>query len=218
MTARLVLANEFFNLTMNDVSGRPRLRPHTRNLGLAAAILGDLAFEELISVREGQIVVRHIGTPNDVVSHLVYEQIKTDLRADPRLASLPVRLEALSQDARALVEHRMWQAGHLRKVVSRRLGVGPQTVRFEPVDWGQTAWSAYRLEKLLRSGAALDEADLFLVGLSVAVEIHKMLFGGEIRDVHGYLESVVAGLHPVLRALVNHTKAAVGGAVLSYRT
>ena len=70
----------------------------------------------------------------------------------------------------------------------------------------------------LRRHEPLDPADGFLAGLVAATGLDEHLLDGAPTTSHRYLHHLVASAHPALRELLMHTQAAVGDAVLSYRT
>jgi hypothetical protein len=211
------LADDFFRLAHHDVNGRPRLQAGACSLGLAAALLAELAFSRRLAVRHGNVEVRPGDIPRDALSHAVLAQIVADIRAEPQYAAVQIRLESLSHDAYEQVGQRLALAGCvLREVTASRRLLGRRSVAWVPTDWNAAAWPLARLSTQLRRGAALDEADGFLAGLASVTGLTPVL-GDLPHDADTYVRHWMTTLHPTLHELLIHTKAAVGNAVLAYR-
>jgi Golgi phosphoprotein 3 (GPP34) len=210
------LADEFFLMAHDDESGRTRLPERITGLGLAAALLGELALDERIELRAGLLDVppRGAGLPAPaddltarVLQYLVAEQH-------------PVRtwLAFFARTARDDVAGRLAAAG----VVARK----PRRRPWQPDGWVPTSPNtgtlpAARLVTQLIRGRPLSEQQTVLVGLLLATGLDELILW-EVResapDTARHLAEEVAALKPSLTELISQTEAAVGAAIASHRT
>ena len=208
----MLLADEFFLITVDDRTGRPRLAPKTTGLGLAAALLGELTMFGKITVQDDRLFIVDRSPPHDALAHTTLDH----LVAEPHHRLVRTWLSFLSHTAYESVAQRLFRAGHVRRETTRRL-LRAQVV-YVPVDGNAAAWPWARLSTRLRAGAHLDYPDVFLAGLATATGLERQLLDGGGVEAARYLADLVAALPPPLHALVAHTHAAVGDAVLSHRT
>lgn len=206
------LADEFFRLAHHDSTGKLRLNPRATGLGLAAALLAELVWPAKITVRDGLLCVADRRSPNDALAHGVLDQ----LAAQRHQQDVRTWLEALSQDAYEQVAHRLWRAGHVRQETSRRLW--RHNVTWTPTDINTAYLPWWRLSTQLRNGTPMGHRDAFLAGLAVATGLDTSLLDDAPAAARVYLHRLVASAWPPLRELLLHTQAAVGDAVLTYRT
>ncbi|MEV4753647.1 GPP34 family phosphoprotein [Micromonospora sp. NPDC049559] len=207
------LADDFWLLAHHDVSGAPRLNGRAAGLGLAAALLAELMWMGKISAGDGRLWVVDNSPPADVLAHTVLEH----LIAQPQHATLRIWLGFLSHSATEQVAQRLWRAGHVRREESRRL-LRPNGVRWVPVDWNYAHWPAARLSLQLRDQAPMSQVDAFLAGLAAATGLEDDLLRDAPASSRHYLRRLTDVLPPPLRELLTHAHAAVGEAVLFYRT
>ncbi|MEO3925964.1 GPP34 family phosphoprotein [Micromonosporaceae bacterium B7E4] len=209
----LVLADNFFRLAHHDVDGRPRLHARAVEIGLAAALVGELLSAQRVEIRDGVLVVVDQTPPDDAVSHTVLDTL---VREAERHA-VRTWLEYLSRDARSQVAGRLVRAGHLTGVTSRRF-LGPTITTYVPTDMNKAAWPWLSLSMRLRDGLPLDFERACLAGLALATGLDRWLLDGANPATFAYLRHVVSRLWPPMRQLLSHTEAAIGAAVLSHRT
>lgn len=206
------LADEFFRLAHNDVTGKPRLNAGAAGLGLAAALLGELMFARRITLQRGMLEVLDPSPPQDAVAHAILDQ----LIAQPQHLGVRIWLDFLSRGAYEEVAKRLWRAGHVRPETSRRLL--RQVVTWVPADVNTAAWPWARLSHSLHRQEPLDQPDVFLVGLAAATGLDEDLLKGGPPAAPPYLRRLLATASAPLHELLAYTQAAVGDAVLSYRT
>ncbi len=208
------LADEFFRLAHNDVSGRPRLNARATELGLASALLAELVTARRISLRRGLIDVVDDTPPRDAVSHAALDQ----LVSQPQHTAVRTWLDFLSRGAYDGVAQRLWRAGHIRPEKTRRLL--RQVTLWVPTDVNTAAWPWARLSHSLSRFEPLDAADAFLLGLAAATGLDQDLLEGgpQAAQQHQQLRRLVSLAPAPLQELLAHTHAAIGDAVLSYRT
>lgn len=213
MRPRSRLANEFFQVVHHDVRGELRLPVRTCAVGLAAALLGELIFDQRIVLHGGLVRVCSSAPVHDDVGRAVLAQIV----AEPEHRDVRVRLESLSVDAYDLVAHRLWQQGAVRRTETRRL-FGRSSVEWMPTDWNTAAWSHLRLRIALERKEPLDDVDVVLAELATAAGLTDLLLSDIPAAAAEYLHDRTSVLHPALRELIAHTTAAFGNSVLTYRT
>ncbi|RKN48673.1 GOLPH3/VPS74 family protein [Micromonospora endolithica] len=204
-----MLADDFFRLCHHDSSGRPLLHPRVAGIGLAAALLGELAFTARIAVEHGCVRVTDRTSPSDAVAHKVLDHLLGEAGV------LPIRtwLAFLGCSAYEDVAQRMTRARHLRPEESRRLL--RRTVTYVPTDINVAAWPAARLSTRLRHHEPLTDEDVFLAGLTRATDLHLRLLDGAPRAAFEFLTLQVEAAWRGTQELLHHTQAAVGDGVLS---
>ncbi|WP_344666561.1 GOLPH3/VPS74 family protein [Catenulispora yoronensis] len=218
------MADDFFLMVHDDLSGRPRLSDRILGLGLAGALLCELAILRAIDVEDGELTTstdREDGNtttagadePSSLTSELVRE-----VRGEQRL---PVRdwLNYLAADAAERVAGRMAAEALVYRKTSRLKLLGVSD-RWMPMDTTTAEWPAIDVKLKVHNGNAYTH-HLVLFGLTRATGLrHPSLF-----EVQGRLEDPAAlekTLEPLdgtlpLRQLLAHTEAAVGSAVTSQR-
>jgi len=207
------LADDFFRLAHDDVTGRPRLHPRAVGLGLAAALLAELVFARRVTAANGHLAVLDTSPPPDPLAHTVLGQ----LAAGPERHEIRTWLGFLARTATEDVATRLWRAGHVRPETARRL-LGRAHVTYIPTDANTAVWPWARLSTRLFAQQPLEATDAFLVCLTVATELAQYLLRGIPAASREYVAHLQVSAPPPLRELLVHTAAAVADAVLSYRT
>jgi hypothetical protein len=205
------LADDLYFIVHDDHSGRSRLHPRAVQLGLAAALLGELMLADRITVHSGGIHVCSQQPPADALAHtildrLVGQQPHSDLRAE-----LPV----IAAGATEAVAHRLERAGQVRYVQVRRLA--RSTGRWVPTDPTQAAWRTARLHLLLSSHDEVTWHDVILAALLSAIGAMGRVLRDAEPQARTRLTAILAELPGSVIELVAHTEAAVGNAVLAQR-
>jgi hypothetical protein len=210
--AVLLLADSLFLLAHDELNGKPRLAASILGLGLAGALLGEVALSEKISVRHDAVVVTDSEPPQDELAAAVHQRL---LRS---VAPRPVRdwLLYFADDALTRVSERLTHAGQLA-VHPARLG---RAMRYEVTDPNAGQKVALALCTRVMRRQPLDAPTVMLAGLVGATGLeHPSLF--EVRDTaqaRRYLQESLQVLHPpTLRALILATRAAVESAVVTHQ-
>jgi hypothetical protein len=222
------IGDDLYLIAHHEVSGRPFLHPRAIGLGLAGALLAELALPGLIRV-----------WPEAVVTVLARADKPPELPADRRAypARLPIQdglaravigqilaepdrhpakdwLQLLARTATRDVAHRLERAGYLGQAWSRRPWRGQ---RWVPVDPDCAFAPFYRIAGALDPARQATVIGTTVAGLGVACGLGSRLaqFGppGGLR----HLDECVRQLKPDLRELIAQTQAAVDSAVLSHR-
>jgi hypothetical protein len=207
-----LMADDLFLLAHDELSGKARLSAHVLSLGLAGALLVELALAEKISLRGEVVVVTDAEPPAGALAETVH------LRLLRSVAPRPVRdwLVFFADDALARVAGRLTQTGKLVAHPSR-LG---RAARFEFTDSNGGAKAALVLCTKVMRRQPLDAPTAVLAGLVGATGLeHPSLF--EVRDdaqARRYLHESLQVLHPpTLRGLILATRVAVENAVVTHR-
>lgn len=217
------LADDFFLMVHDDLSGRPRLSDRILGLGLAGALLCELAILRAIDVEDGELTASASPADGDATANAdeppsLTSELVREVRGENRL---PVRdwLNYLAADAAERVAGRMATEAILYRKASRLRFLGVSD-RWMPRDTTTAEWPAIDVKLKVHNGNAYTH-HLVLFGLTRATGLrHPSLF-----EVQGRLEDPAAleeTLEPLdgtppLRQLLAHTEAAVGSAVTSQR-
>lgn len=210
--AALPLADGLFLLAHDELNGKPRLAASILSLGLAGALLGEVALSEKISLRHDSLVVTDPEPPHDELAAAVH------LRLLRSVAPRPVRdwLLYFADDALGQVAERLIHTGRLTAHPAR-LG---RAVRYEFADPNAGQKVALGLCTKVMRRQPLDAPTAMLAGLVGATGLeHPGLF--EVRDAaqaRRYLQESLQVLHPpTLRGLILATRAAVESAVVTHQ-
>lgn len=164
------LADELLLLALDDVSGRPTSRAHL-DLGLAGAVLVDLALAGRVDMADGCLVVTDATLTGDVVADAVLARIAERQRA--RRPKDWVR--RLAKGLRGGVVDRLVSAGVLRREKHKVLGLFPTTrlpARSQAVESDARA----RLDAAVLRGHDPEPRTAALVALVQAANLRKMAF------------------------------------------
>ena len=208
----LLLADDLFLLAHDELSGKPRLSQSVMSLGLAGALLGELALAEKILLRGESVVLTDPEPAVDALTGSVHQQLLRSVT--PR----PARdwLLYFADDALGQVAGRVAQRGVL---VAHRARVG-RSMRYQFADPNAGTKATLGLCTKVMRRQPLDAANTMLAGLVGATGLeHPGLF--EVRDdpsARRYLQESLRVLHPpTLRALLTETRAAIEAAVITHR-
>ncbi|HEX3593077.1 MAG TPA: GPP34 family phosphoprotein [Pseudonocardiaceae bacterium] len=212
--ASLWLADEFFLVAHRDYDGRPRLSSSALALGLAGALLVELALHRKLRINTQQLelVVANPDTPPpDAIAHAVMDQ----LAAEPEIRKISTWLQFLSQTAHQRVAERLVRTGLVQPQTS-----GPpwrRTVVYPPLDANEAILPAVRIRSLANSRQRLELSDALLTGLAGATGLDGFLLQDLDSDGRQFLRELLGRLPGPLMCLLAETKAEVGAAVLARR-
>ncbi|SDM85848.1 GOLPH3/VPS74 family protein [Allokutzneria albata] len=207
----LLLADDYYLIAHDDVTGTARCGEGRAGLGLAGALLGELVLFGSIDIERRNIVLLDAPSPGDALARALLEE----LVRNSDVTSVPDWLQYLSQKAQSQVVQRLLHAGHIRPTEVRRM-LQTRTV-YVPTDMNVAAWAAARLANALTKNEQLSVPDVVLSGLVVATELEAEVFQHAAHEVARPLRRQLTGLPAALRALLSETEAAVGDAVLRHR-
>jgi hypothetical protein len=212
--AALWLADEFYLIAHRDYDGRPRLNSSALSLGLAGALLVELALHRKLRINPQQlelIVANPDTPPPDATAHAVMDQ----LAAEPDIMSIATWLQFLSQTAPERVAERLVRAGLVRSQTT-----GPpwrRTVLYPPLDANEAILPAVRIRSVANARQRPELSDALLTGLAAATGLDGFLLQDLDADGRQFLREVLGRLPKPLMCLLAETKAAVGAAVLARR-
>jgi hypothetical protein len=216
LTRTGLLADDFFLMVHDDLSGHPRLPERILGLGLAGALLCELAVVGAVDVKDDVVVA---ATGWDPPTSSLAEEIHREIAGERQ--RLPVRdwLNYLATWAAERVAERMAAAGLVRRKSSRLKFLGVAD-RWTPIDTTTASWPAIDVKLKVHNGNAYTH-HLVLFGLTRATGLrHPSLWEVQSRlEDPAALEETLEPLDgsPSLRQLLAHTEAAVGSAVTSQR-
>jgi len=215
------LADDFFLMVHDDLSGRPRLPERILGLGLAGALLGELVLLDAIDIVKGDVTLIAEEPPSgadesrSLLTSLVFRELKAERR-------LPAQdwLNYLGRRASERVARRL-EAQDLVCLKQPRIKVPGRSGRWAPTDITTASWPAIDVKLKIYNGKA-DLHTLMLFGLTHATGLeHPSLW--DIRErlkdpaaLNKTLEPLVVFNSPLLDLLA-HTEAVVGSAVTSQR-
>lgn len=210
------LADEFFLIAWDTaVSGTPLLHVQATSLGLAGALLGELALQERVAVHGARIEVTDPAPVPDPLTQSVLKLIVTT----PEHSDVRTWLAYLAQNTVEAVAGRLVQARLVVREEARSM-LFRKGVRYIATDYARGAWPSARVEMLLVNARPMTPADMALVAMTEATGLLDSILTDPQgrRNARRYLGTVLATQPPSLRDLAGHVQAAVGDAVLSYRS
>ncbi|NUP47884.1 MAG: GPP34 family phosphoprotein [Catenulispora sp.] len=216
------LADDFFLMVHDDLSGRPRLSERILGLGLAGALLAELIALGVVDIEKN--VVRLTGYQMPAVdspgASELAEEVLRDVEAEA--SSLPVQdwLAYLCQLAPERVGRRLEAAG-LVYFKASALKALRRSGRWIPVDVHSAGWPAIDVKLRIYNGKA-DPHTLMLFGLARATGLkHPSLWEVEdrLQDPVVWEQTLrpLVAFNPALLDLLGHTEAVVGSAITSGR-
>lgn len=206
-----LLADEFFLVAHDDVTGKCHLHPRIVALGLAGALLGELVLFRHVTVRSGVVVVIDSRPPDNALTHTVLDH----LLSEPEPHPVRTWLAFLAQTSCDGVAGRLERAGYLSHIPSRRPW---RSGRWVPNDMSAAAWPRTRLERLMTDSGSMTVSDGVLAGLAAATGLAPGVLWDAGPGDREYLEQVVAALPAPLPELIAQIEAAVGNAILTRRS
>ncbi len=212
--AALWLADEFFLVAHRDYDGRPRLNSSAQTLGLAGALLIELALHRKIRINPQQlelVVANSDQPPPDATAHAVMDQ----LAAEPEIMSISTWLKFLGQTSTQRVADRLVRTGLVRPQLT-----GPpwrRSVLHPPLDVNEAILPAVRIRAVAERHEPMELSDALLTGLAAATGLDGFLLQDLDAEGRQFLRDVIGQLPRPLHCLVAETKAAVGAAVLARR-
>ncbi|MBS2963030.1 GPP34 family phosphoprotein [Actinocrinis puniceicyclus] len=205
------LADDFFLMAHDETSGKPRLPERIAGLGLAAALLGELALSGRVEPRDGTVAVLDAAACGDELAGRMLEFLKQEQH--------PTRtwLAFFGGSAHEEVGLRMVGDGLLVRASRRRPW---QAGRWVPAAAGVAARPTALLCTALIRGQRLDERSLLLLGLLRATGLDQPVLW-EVRQSEPHalrrIDGALALLRPPLAELTGQTEAAVGNAIATRR-
>lgn len=208
-----MLADDFWRLAHNDTTGQPRLHDQAVALGLAAALLAELATAHNITVSAATGITVNPGAPAPgcATAHLVLEELRGEAhhRHDIR-----TWLSYFARDAHQRVADRMVRAGHLH-VEKRRSLLGRTATTYLPTNSIAAATPLGVMSTRVRQRGQIDYDMGCLIGLVWATGLAPVVLDGADAVAGQYLEYIAANLWEPVRTVFAVTRGAVSDAVMA---
>jgi Golgi phosphoprotein 3 (GPP34) len=203
-----LIADDLYLLAHNDVTGRPYLQPRAIGLGLAGALLAELAIYGQVKVGPDRLTAVHGPPPYDELGCAVLALVRSESR--------PPRdwLLYLARTSARDVALRLEESGYLMRTGSRRPWRGH---RWVPVDSDSAFAPIVRVWTVLDPAKAATNANITLAGLSVACGLGPRLLTYGPAGARRRLDLAIQLLPAELREVIVHTQAAVDGLLLAQR-
>lgn len=177
-------------------------------LGLACAVLSELAWARWIDVHGDLLIVVGRQPPPDGLARDVWAQ----LCAEPAPLPVPDWLRVLAGDAFTRVAHRMVGSGALEATTRKRLLRPPVTV-YRPTDMNAFYWPTARLNNSIETGRPLSETDRVLVGLCVASGVHHHVLNKTPGSLVEHLRQAAFTTRRPIPHLLRHLETVTGALV-----
>lgn len=210
----LRLADDLYLVAHDDVTGTPRLSsPRVIGLGLAGALLVELAVHDHIYIENGIVVGFNEVAPRDALAHEVHDQIMAE-----RL-TVHDWLTFFSQSATVRVAERLGRSGVL---VLRPSRIPLRPGRWVPTNPNKAVMPVVNLVTPLMRGRPLTAHYVALGGLVEAIGLgpHERVLW-EVRQSAparlADLTRAVSALKPAVRELIAYTERAVASAFVTHR-
>ncbi|MFI7439303.1 GOLPH3/VPS74 family protein [Nonomuraea indica] len=210
-----MLADDFFLIAWDTTgSGKPRLNGPALALGLAGALIAELVLEHRVLVRG---VSLQVTDPRPVREHLA-DRILADIGNAPQHTDVRTWLAYLARRAVADVTARMARAGLLDRETTRMRRRRPS--RYFATDFGRAVWPSTRLRLSLARGRPLSHDDMVLAALLDACGMTDTVVEDpdHRQAARRRLAGMLTALPEPVGDLTRHVRAAVGDAVLTYRS
>ncbi|MEV0587041.1 GPP34 family phosphoprotein [Nonomuraea sp. NPDC050310] len=210
-----MLADELFLIAWDTTSsGKPRLHVQGVALGLAGALLAELVLHSRVAVQGATIRV----ADRRPVGETVADAVLADMAGSPQHTDVRTWLAYLAQRSITDVAGRMIAAGRLEREAPRL--IKRKVSRYYAPDFGQAMWPRTRLNMALVRWQPLAAEDMALAVLVDSCGMTDVVVDdpAERKIARRYLTTVLAALPQPLADLGRHVSAAVGDAVLTYRS
>ncbi|MEV4169243.1 GPP34 family phosphoprotein [Nonomuraea sp. NPDC049709] len=210
-----MLADDFFLLSWDTTgSGKSRLHEQGVALGLAGALIGELVLHQRVAVRGVRLDV----TDARPVKENVADKVLADLGNSPHHTDVRTWLAYLAQRSVEEVSGRLRNDGLLVREAPKILK--RKQCRFFATDFSRAMWPMARLRLALAQCRPLSPQDMALATLMDACGLTDTVLDDpdDRRAARHYLTTLLATMPQPLSDLSRQVNAAVGDAVLTYRT
>jgi hypothetical protein len=199
----MLLADAYYLVAHDDVTGQPRAGARAVGLGVAAAVLGELILTESLDIQPGgKVWMSRHQRPADRAQGMAVDFL------DAEQHPLRTWLEFFSSphvDLAAQVAERLERRGILRRVERRKL-LRTQ-VGWVPVDTNFAAMPAVHLWQLFSKPQPVEQFEQVICGLVVASGLAGQVWWDRMPTAE--LDYYIHHLPVPFRELVKHLEAAV---------
>jgi transcriptional regulator with XRE-family HTH domain len=214
-TRDLSVADEFYLITHDSRTGRPRLHQHALQVGLAAGLLAELLLAQALHIDVDQRRLE-LGPPDRVPDERLAQDVFGLLKQEQH--GLRTWLDFFAHTSVDDVALRLERAGLVRPKVSRRMF--KDHTSWIPTDPAAAAQSRARLGYRLRQAQGptdLAPVDYALVGLVAATDFDTDLLAGASARTRHTFELVSHSIWPEPRCLFDEARALIGTTILGSR-
>jgi len=185
----LSLPDELLLLAYDDAAGKPLIATVTLDLGLAGALLAELALAGRVTVENKKLVVLDPSPVDDPITEAALDRL--------RAATKPRRpqdwLGPLAKGVRAKILDRLVETGVVEREESRMLGLF-RVVRYPALNPAPETAAHGRLDAAVRHGDISGRHTAALASLVRAVDLGSKLFPDlPANDVKARLDEIAAG-------------------------
>jgi hypothetical protein len=202
------VADELYLIAHHELTGRAHLAARAVGLGLAGALLAELALADAITIEAGAIALAWPDQAGDQLTAAVAGQI-----AGEHTHSVADWLAFLARTAPGDVAARLARAGYL--------AAGPRrpwrAARWVPVDPDCAFAPVARLNAALNLSRPGDGQVVALAGLAAACGLGPRLYLYLEPGARARIDALVPVLGPGLGEVITETQAAVDAALLAHR-
>jgi len=199
----MLLADELYCIAHDD-RGRSRVPDRAVDVGLAAALLGELVLTGHVDVCDGRLEIVDGSQPQDALAYTVFEQ----LLAQRQCRQVRIWLALLAGWSFDAVGERLERRGLVTRT-KKRWG---RVTRYIPVDPCAAAVPADRLRRQLVRGVPEVVADGLLLGFVQHIGLADVVLRDAPASSHRAMATAVEALASPQRALVALLAAAVPSA------
>ncbi len=209
-----LLADDLFRLAHDG--SRLRVDQDLISVGLACALLAELAVTNYLTVDGDVLMVTTQRPPPDALAHTVL----TEILSQPDPAPVPDWLRYLSARpayasgqfyAYEQVARRLVRSGDLVEMPRKRL-FGPPRSGYAPTDNNKAYWACARLNTAAERGYDFDAFDQVLVGLCLSTGVYRRVFSSPARVIQR-LGHDSRRTRPPIPTLLRHLDRLVGNTV-----
>ncbi|MEV0230602.1 GPP34 family phosphoprotein [Nonomuraea sp. NPDC050786] len=210
-----MLADDFFLVSWDTTgSGKPRLHVQGIALGLAGALIGELVLHQRVTVQGTRLAV---ADPRQIMEN-VADKALADIGNSPHHTDVRTWLAYLARRSVDDVSGRLVATGLLERETPKLLK--RKQCRFFSTDFSKAMWPATRLRLALVRWEPLSPQDMALAALVDACDMTDTVLDdpADRRLARQYLTRLQDAIPRPLGDLSRQVSAAVGDAVLTYRT
>ncbi|MGH3717002.1 MAG: GPP34 family phosphoprotein [Micromonosporaceae bacterium] len=208
-----LLADRYWALAHDEYSGRARLHPGALGLGLAGCLLGELVVASWLRVAGGGLHHGpYEGVPAEPLQRSLYQLVCREADGQP----LDLWLRALAPQTADWVASRAEAQGLCRRE-PRRVGLLRRPAwQIRPVDATTAAYVSVVLRTGIASPHLMDQDDITLLGMAMATELAGPVVLWDDEQPPQAVPQLLARLEHGLGALIAHTEAVIGHAVMTH--
>lgn len=210
---RLPLYQDLFLMSHHE-SGKPLIHRPSMALGLAGAVLVELALSDRVTIVQGRATVTDRTRTGDPI----IDGLATLILRDRANRDVTYWIKKVADDVYDRTRHQLVASGVLVPVTSRLLGMLPYT-RYQLADLASVVRASARVRFAVEGWREADALSAALCGLVAVLQVEGELYLDQpSSQLIGRLRAIAAEHSPVVKELVGIVDALVGeAAVAVYR-